>query len=71
MNLSFVSLLPEKSVECMGINLRTAPQRHFKADQVAFAKAETENGFYSQGTGKNVILSANALTKICLFLFLS
>ena len=55
----------------MGINLRTAPQRHFKADQVAFAKAETETDFYSQGTGKNVILSANVLIKICFFLFLS
>lgn len=38
----------------MGINLGTAPQCHFKTNQVAFAKAEIETGFYSEGTGKNV-----------------
>ncbi|WZZ60049.1 hypothetical protein YC2023_060156 [Brassica napus] len=37
----------EKPVECMGIN-------HIKANQVAFAKAEIETGFYSEGTGKIV-----------------
>ena len=31
----------------MGIN-------HIKANQVAFAKAEIETGFYSEGTGKKV-----------------
>jgi hypothetical protein len=44
----------EKPVECMGINLGTAAQCHFKTNQVAFAKAEIETGFYSEGTGKTV-----------------
>lgn len=39
----------------MGINLGTAAQCHFKTNQVAFAKAEIETGFYSKGTGKIVI----------------
>ncbi|KAJ4887679.1 Uncharacterized protein Rs2_27427 [Raphanus sativus] len=34
----------EKPVKCMAINLRTAPQRYLKANQVTFAKAETETG---------------------------
>jgi hypothetical protein len=34
----------------MGINLGTAAQCHFKTNQVAFAKAEIETGFYSEGT---------------------
>jgi|APAra0007618328_1042625.scaffolds.fasta_scaffold11164_1 hypothetical protein len=38
----------------MGINLGTAAQCHFKTNQVAFAKAEIETGFYSEGTGKTV-----------------
>ncbi|KAF3549522.1 hypothetical protein DY000_02010288 [Brassica cretica] len=49
-NISF-SLILEKPVECMGINLGTAPQRYIKENQVTFAKAETETGFYSEGTG--------------------
>ena len=38
----------------MCINLGTAPQRYIKENQVTFAKAETETGFYSKGTGKNM-----------------
>ncbi|WZZ47403.1 hypothetical protein YC2023_043662 [Brassica napus] len=49
-NISF-SLILEKPVECMGINLGTAPQRYIKENQVTFAKAETETGFYCEGTG--------------------
>ena len=61
--------VPEKFVECVGNNLRTAAFCHSQKSQVTIAEAKAEADFYPQGTSKiKIHLTHVTVSNLLIFL---